>query len=149
MTTKMLLVCVESEGPIDVAQIFAAAQVMQSRPAPAPIPPPTPAQLPAATDAVPSRNGVHKPAAAAKANGTAQVRATRSKQSDTDRRDAIAKFLLQNGASNGATVQRGAGIAGASTLYKALDHNWFAKTDDGKWELTPGGRAAAKVVAAT
>lgn len=120
---------VESDGPIDLAQIVSAVQAVAG--------PPKINAMPAAAPPL------NLPGPARPATPKAERRKRRLPK---EIRDEVAQALLDGPLRRQALMER-LGLSGGS-LDRALRGSWFQKCDDG-FELTPGGRVAAEVVKTT
>lgn len=129
---KLFVLAVESDGPIDFATLFEAAQAMAYRP-------------PAAQE-TPQRQ-LPAPVAAAEANGR-QHRQTdkRPRRPLSEVREEIAQLLIRGPAKAGEIRDKVRCSNGA--LYKAMDADWFQRGEKG-YELTAAGLAAAQAAASS
>jgi hypothetical protein len=154
MKAKIVLMEVESDGPLDLEQLLAAVTAT-------PLPKAAiVAALPAPAESAPSPNGLHRltslaskpvnrtPAKSQPARPAPEEpdEPRRGRRSPEMLRDEIARLMIADGPQLAASLV--AKLRASNTnVYKALKHNWFCKCEGG-WTLTPGGRVAAEVVAA-
>lgn len=106
----------------------------------------------------PSVNGTSPPAAPANVEtDTSGLRGrkppgksatTRGRRPSNETRDAVARYLFNQGSAKAATIVAEAEVSNTS-LFKALKGDWFTQNDDRTWQLTGAGVAAAKVLQAT
>ena len=59
-------------------------------------------------------------------------------------REKILNYLLHAGQAQGATIAKDTDLPTGGSLYSALNFDWFIKTKEGLWHLTPEGKTAAR-----